>query len=384
MMKSKRTDSKPIDISVQREGGRVILIPVGDWVTDNLAKMDQHLREMEAQIGGDQAVFDVRDLGRIDLAGAFVLGRTVRSCTRPHMSFAYIGEHRVAQKLMAEADANSEVCPALPEPRNLWHLILVRSGRAVMRALNEGVETTAFLGQLLITFWRVLTHPRRIRWNAIINVAEEAGVNALPIITLLAFFIGAVVAFLGANLLERFGAALFTVDLVALAVLREFGVMMMALILAGRSNSAFTAHIGAMKMRQEIDAMQVLGMDTFEVLVLPRVVACIIMAPILAFAATMAGLVGGGLVTWAVLDVSPSLFVTRMQENVPLIHFWVGIAKAPVFALAISLIGCRQGLLVEGNVQSLGERTTASVVQALFTVIFIDAVFAMIYLELDW
>ncbi len=383
-MRKQARETKPIDISLIREDGRVVLAPTGDWVTDNLAAMDKRLRAIEAKIGAEPAVFDVRALGRIDLAGAFVLGRTVRSCSRPHMDFDFIGEHRSAQKLMAEADANSEVCPIPAAPRSLVQLVLVRSGRAVMRALNEGVETAAFFGQLLMTFGRVVTHPRRIRWNAIINVAEEAGVNALPIIALLAFFIGAVVAFLGANLLGRFGASLFTVDLVALAVLREFGVMMMALILAGRSNSAFTAHIGAMKMRQEIDAMQVLGMDTFEVLVLPRVIACIIMAPVLAFAATMAGLVGGGLVTWAVLDVSPTLFVTRMQENIPLIHFWVGIAKAPVFALAISTIGCRQGLLVESNVQSLGERTTASVVQALFTVIFIDAVFAMIYLELDW
>ncbi len=381
-MAAKQKQSEPIGIFLDRKDGHVVLVPAGDWVMDNLAAIDKDLRDLEEEIGTSPAVFDVRGLGRIDLAGAFVLGRTVRSCERPHMEFQYIGKHSIAQKLMAEADANSEVCPLPPPPRNLLDEVLTRSGRAVMRALDEGVQTAAFLGQLLMTFGRVLTHPRRMRWNAIVNVAEEAGVNALPIIALLAFFIGAVVAFLGANLLTRFGASLFTVDLVALAVLREFGVMMMALILAGRSNSAFTAHIGAMKMRQEIDAMQVLGMDTFEVLVLPRVIACVVMAPVLAFAATIAGLIGGGLVTWAVLDVSPTLFVSRMQENVPLVHFWVGIAKAPVFALAISIIGCRQGLLVEGNVQSLGERTTASVVQALFTVIFIDAVFAMVYLEL--
>lgn len=376
--------TKVIDISITTEKGRVVLTPTGDWVTDNLAKMDKKLRAYEAQIGNEPAVFDIRDLGQIDLAGAFVLGRTVRSCARPHIHFQYIGDHRAAKKLMAEADAKSDVCPKPPPPRHLIHYLLSRCGQAIVRALSEGVQTAAFFGQLLLTFARAIINPRRIRWNAIINVAEEAGLNALPIITLLAFFIGAVVAFLGANLLSRFGAALFTVDLVALAVLREFGVMMMALILAGRSNSAFTAHIGAMRMRQEIDAMQVLGMDTFEVLVLPRVVACVLMAPVLAFAATMAGLVGGGLISWAVLDVSPSLFINRMQENVPLLHLWVGLMKAPVFALAISLIGCRQGLLVEGNVQSLGERTTASVVQALFTVIFIDAVFAMIFLELNW
>ena len=373
-----------IDFAVTEEDGRVVIAPVGDWVTENLWRVDARLRALEAQIGDREAVFDVRGLGRIDLAGAFVLGRTVRSCARPHVQFQYIGTHDAAQKLMAEADSHSDVCPLPPPPRPLLTQVLARSGRAVLRALGDGVATAAFFGELLLTFWRAIRQPRRIRWNAIVNVAEEAGVNALPIITILSFFLGAVVAFMGANLLRRFGASLFTVDLVSLAVLREFGVMVMALILAGRSDSAFTAQIGAMKMRQEIDAMQVLGMDPFEVLVLPRVIACVIMAPVLGFAAMMTGLLGGMLVTWAVLDVSPSLFISRMQANVPLIHFWVGIAKAPVFAIAIATIGCRQGLLVEGNVQSLGKRTTASVVQSLFTVIFLDAVFAMIYLELDW
>lgn len=144
-MKTNRHDSKPIDISIQREDGRVILVPTGDWVTENLAKMDKHLRTLEDQVGADPAIFDVRELGRIDLAGAFVLGRTVRSCSRPHMDFDFIGEHRIAQKLMAEADANSEVCPPPPAPHNILDLILIRSGRAVVQALQEGVETAAFL-----------------------------------------------------------------------------------------------------------------------------------------------------------------------------------------------------------------------------------------------
>jgi phospholipid/cholesterol/gamma-HCH transport system permease protein len=214
-------------------------------------------------------------------------------------------------------------------------------------------------------------------------VMEEAGVNALPIVVVLTFFIGAVVAFMGANLLETFGASVFTVELVGIAVLREFGVLITAIMLAGRSDSAFTAAIGSMKMQQEIDAMRVLGLDPYEALVVPRVIACVFMAPLLTFGAMMAGIFGGMMVSWATLDISPGFFITRMHETIDWSHFWVGMSKAPVFGLVIAIIGCKQGMQVGGDVESLGRRVTASVVQSIFMVIVIDAIFAMMYLELD-
>jgi phospholipid/cholesterol/gamma-HCH transport system permease protein len=208
-------------------------------------------------------------------------------------------------------------------------------------------------------------------------------VNALPIIAVLAFFIGAVVAYIGANLLETFGASVFTVELVGIAVLREFGVVITAIMLAGRSDSAFTAAIGSMKMQQEIDAMKVIGLDPYEVLVLPRVIACIVMAPLLTFAAMLSGIFGGMMVSWSALDISPSFFILRMQDTLDWTHFMVGLSKAPVFGLVVAIIGCRQGMKVGGDVESLGSRVTASVVQSIFAVIVIDALFAMMYLELD-
>ena len=229
----------------------------------------------------------------------------------------------------------------------------------------------------------MLVNPTKMRWTSTIHLMETAGVDALPIISVLSFFIGAVVAFMGASLLETFGASVFTVDLVGIAVLREFGVIITAILLAGRSDSAFTAAIGSMKMQQEIDAMKVMGLDPYEVLVLPRVIACVVMAPLLTLSAMVAGVFGGMLVSWMTLDISPNFFLTRLNDTIDLKHFLVGMSKAPVFGLVIAIVGCRHGLQVGGDVESLGKRVTTSVVQAIFAVIVIDALFAMMYLELD-
>jgi phospholipid/cholesterol/gamma-HCH transport system permease protein len=212
---------------------------------------------------------------------------------------------------------------------------------------------------------------------------EIAGVDALPIVVLLAFAIGLVVAYLGARILGDFGASVFTVELVAFSMMREFGVVITAILLAGRTGSAFTAEIGAMKMRQEVDAMRVMGLEPMEALVVPRVIAMLIMTPILTFAAIMAGIIGGMLVAWGALGVSPLLYFTRISENVEAQHFWVGMSKSPAFAVVIAIIGCKQGLSVGDDVGSLGRRVTASVVQAIFMVILLDALFAIWFLELD-
>ena len=187
---------------------------------------------------------------------------------------------------------------------------------------------------------------------------------------------------MGANLLGQLGFSVFTVELVGIAVLREFGVLITAIMLAGRSDSAFTASIGAMKMQQEVDAMRVLGLDPFEALVLPRVVACVLMAPLLTFGAMISGIFGGMLVAWTAQDISPALFFTRFHAELDWSHFWVGMSKAPVFGMVVAIVGCRQGMEVKGDVESLGRRVTASVVQSIFAVIVLEALFAMMYLEL--
>ena len=197
------------------------------------------------------------------------------------------------------------------------------------------------------------------------------------------FFIGAVVGLLGANMLRQFGAEVFAVELIGIAVLREFNIIITAVLLAGRSASSFAAELGSMKMNQEIDAMQVMGVDPFEALVLPRFVALLMTIPLLTFVATLAGLFGGLVVVWSVLHLGPTFFLQRIVDNVGAVHFWVGMSKAPVMAIVIAGIGCRQGLEVGGDVESLGRRVTAAVVHAIFAIIMIDAAFALVFMKLN-
>jgi phospholipid/cholesterol/gamma-HCH transport system permease protein len=247
----------------------------------------------------------------------------------------------------------------------------------------EGFETLAFLGHLLAVVVRVAAHPKRMRWATCFNIAERAGLDAIPIVAITTFFIGAVVGFLGSNELAQFGAQVFAVELIGIAVMREFNIIITAVLLAGRSASSFAAEIGAMKMSQEIDAMRIMGIDPFEALVLPRFIALLVTIPLLTFVATLAGLTGGLIVSWTVLGLSPSFFFNRIVDNVGVTQFWLGMAKAPVMALVIAGIGCRQGMEVGGDVESLGRRVTTAVVHAIFSIILLDAIFALVYMKLD-
>jgi phospholipid/cholesterol/gamma-HCH transport system permease protein len=261
--------------------------------------------------------------------------------------------------------------------------MLVRGGQNIENIRSDAYQTLAFFGRLISTLGRILVRPSRLRLAPTVALMERAGIDALPIIATTNFFIGATVGFLGANLLAQFGASVFTVELIGVASLREFGVLITAVLLAGRSASSFAAELGAMKMNQEVDAMQVMGVDPFEALVVPRFVALTTMTPLLTFVAMIASISGGMLVSWGVLDLSPTFFLERMLANVAPTNFWLGMVKAPFFAVVIAAIGCRQGLEVGGDVEQLGRRVTIAVVQAIFSIIVIDAVFALIFMELN-
>ena len=225
--------------------------------------------------------------------------------------------------------------------------------------------------------------PRKIRWPVVVNMMERAGLDAIPIVAVTTFFIGAVVAFIGVDMLQQFGAEVFSVELIGVAVVREFNIVITAVLLSGRSASAFAAEIGSMKMNQEIDAMQVMGVDPFEALVFPRFAALVITIPLLTFVATLAGLFGGLVVVWSTLGMGPAFFLQRLVDSVSVNHFYVALSKAPVMAAVIAAIGCRQGMEVGGDVESLGRRVTAAVVHAIFAIIMLDAVFALIYMQLN-
>ena len=383
MATAARSDGQTASLTTRTEDGLLVVEPRGDWVINGIGKFESAIRKIEeSQDPGDIRI-DLSGLGRIDTAGAYLLGRTVRQCGDPDGDWHYIGGHESARTLMADMRRRLAHCPPEDADAGGFMAVMARIGRGAEEAWEETWDTFAFFGRVLTTGFGVMAMPARMRWTATVHIMETAGVNALPIIAVLSFFIGAVVAFMGANLLETFGASVFTVELVGLSVLREFGVLITAILLAGRSDSAFTAAIGSMKMQQEIDAMKVMGLDPFEVLVVPRVIACVLMAPLLTFAAMVTGVFGGMLVSWMTLDISPNFFLTRMQDSVDWSHFMVGMSKAPVFGLVIAIIGCRHGLKVGGDVESLGTRVTTSVVQSIFAVIVIDALFAMMYLELD-
>lgn len=369
-----------IGFEVRRDRAGVVIVPRGDWLTETVGAIDAQLRRLEAE--GGAAAVDLSGLGRVDTSGAYVLSRLLRAPAGADPDAALIGEHSGARALMALVRDSVAPSEPAPEPGPGFIQLLERAGRGLQNAVDTSISTLGFFGEIVAAAGRGIVRPHTIRWAPTFHVMEQAGLNALPIVATLSFFVGAVIAYLGANILQQFGVELFAVELVVFSVLREFGVVITAIMLAGRSDSAFTAQIGSMRMQQEIDAMRVLGLDPVDALVLPRVIACLVMTPLLTFGAMMMGIFGGMMVLWMALDIAPGAFVVSMQ-NVPIQHFWVGMSKAPVFALVIATIGCRHGLEVENDVESLGKRVTASVVQSIFSVIVIDAVFAMIYLELD-
>lgn len=363
-------------------GDHTQLILRGDWVVTGLASVDQDLQNLVGTASVDVTRVDLSEVGAVDTAGAFLIDRTLRTLgTDPVLDGARVEVQALLQQARTLA-TQEEHAPPVHEEGHGFVDLLERTGRNAEHMWQEALESLSFLGATLVALSAIIWRPAKMRWTALVSVMEEAGLDAVPIIAFLSFFVGMVVAFIGATTLAQFGATIFVVELVGFGVLRELGGVLVAIIIAGRTNSAFTAQIGAMKMRQEIDAMQTLGLNPMHVIVAPRVLAMMIMVPVLTFIGMLTAIAGGMAVGWLVLDVNPTVFFNRLQDNVPLEQFWIGMSKAPVFGLAIALIGCRQGLEVGGSVQSLGSHTTKSVVQALFAIIVIDALFAIFYMEL--
>lgn len=246
------------------------------------------------------------------------------------------------------------------------------------------VALLGFMGLTLEALVRNLVRPKSWRVTAVVAQIEDTGLNAVPIVALLTFMVGAVIAFLGATVLADFGATIYTVNLVAFSFLREFAVLLTAILMAGRTASAFTAQLGSMKANEEIDAIRMLGLNPIDVLVLPRVLALLVSMPLLTFVGMMSGIFGGMLVCAVSLDISPTMFLTLFQESIQLRHFLLGMAKAPIFAFVIAIIGCLEGFKVSGSSQSVGAHTTSAVVQAIFIVILLDALAALFFMEMGW
>lgn len=351
----------------------------GDWTSTGLGRAGDALRREAKDVS--EVKLDVSALGRFDTSGAFALNQAVAG-REVAADFDSRPDVRRLVDLVAAAQPK-QPSARRRRPTPILH-VFDRTGQAVSNIGSQMHRDAVFNGRLVVTLLRTLLNPRRLRVAPLINQMDSTGLNAVPIIATLSFFVGAVIAFLGSSLLGQFGAQVFTVELIGIAVLREFGVLLTAIILAGRSASSYAAAIGSMKMNQEIDAMEVMGVDPFEALVVPRFLAMQIMFPLLTFVSIAAGLAGGMLVCWTALDLSPAFFFQRLLDNVGPLNFWVGIIKAPVFAGVIAAVGARQGLQVGGDVESLGARVTSAVVQAIFAIIVIDAIFALLATELGY
>ena len=369
------------EFSVRSAGETSTVALTGDWTANTLG--DAPARLAQALKSRGLSILDIRKVRRLDTAGAYALVRAAGADFDVKTIKARPESGRLLELVAAAVRVEA---PPVKAPRG-FHELTVRIGKGVVNTGYEWIDTLAFLGHLLVVVARAVvflfTDPKRIRWAAIFTLAERAGLDAIPIVAVTSFFIGAVVGLLGANMLSQFGAQVFAVELIGIAVLREFNIIITAVLLAGRSASAFAAELGSMKMNQEIDAMQVMGVDPFEALVLPRFIALLAIIPLLTFVATLAGLVGGLVVVWTALDLGPAFFLQRIVDNVGPVHFWVGMSKGPVMAAVIAGIGCRQGLEVGGDVESLGRRVTAAVVHAIFAIIMIDAAFALLFMKLN-
>ena len=320
-------------------------------------------------------VLDLTGVTALDTAGAWLILSNARRYG------AEITGATPAQTELLEA-VRAALPPAERPKRPPRHVELLdrvdRLGRRTAAALGDLAQLIGFFGQVVAGIVLTLVRPWRLRLTSLVFHMQETGLNAVPIVALMSFLIGIVIAYQGADQLRQFGAEVYVVDLISISVLRELGILLTAIIVAGRSASAFTAAIGAMKMQEEVDAMRTLGLDPIEVLVLPRVLALLLMLPVLGLIADLSGLLGGVLMAWFELGISPGMFRTRLLD-VDVIHYLVGLSKAPFFAVIIGVIGCFQGMQVKGNTESLGRLTSRAVVQAIFMVILADSTFSILF-----
>lgn len=324
---------------------------------------------------------DLAAAARIDTAGAWALAMLRRRLEQAGRGMTVTGAGETTLAFLGTVDAAIPEGERPPEPRLGLADRLEHLGRAVAGSVGFLLALTGYLGLFLARLARSALHPRQFRLTSLVHHCQEVGLKAVPIVAVMAFLIGVVLAFQGAAQLRQFGAEIFVVDLIAISILRELGILLTAIIVAGRTASAYTAAIGSMRMREELDAMRTLGLDPADVLFVPRILALLLMLPILGLVANVAGLLGGALMAWTQLGISPAMFQTRLVEGTGMSHVLVGMIKAPVFALIIGVVGCHAGMQVERDTESLGRMTSNAVVTAIFAVILTDAVFSIFFAQ---
>ena len=334
-------------------------------------------REIDAE--ADPVTIDLSGVERMDTVGAWLVYRAVRD-----RGAKVAGATPESQSLLDQVAEFDRPVQVHPDEKSSVTRVVAELGEWIAETGRTLVGLLGFFGATLVSMANLVSRPRRFRWNAVVQRFDVVGVRALGIIGLMSFLIGVVIGQQGAVQLQQFGAEVYTINLIGRITVRELGTLMTAIMVAGRSGSAFAAQLGTMKITEEIDAMRTIGVSPIEALVIPRLIAAVVMMPLLAFWAMLMSLLGGGIFVWLSLGIPPLTYIQRLQEVIPITDLWVGLIKAPVFGFIIALAGCFQGMLVESNSEEVGLRTTTAVVQSIFLVIVIDAVFAVFFSSVGW
>lgn len=368
-------------VESRHEDGLWRLVLTGHWTVAAATGIDRALRALPSA-AAQHVVIDMDQVAALDTTGAWLVWRTIKALNAQGIETELAGAAAPYASLIETVSRSAQAFPEPPARRNAFVAMVERVGRATITALVEARDLINFLGHVVIVFTHSIVRPHRIRLTPLVFHMEQSGLNAMPIVGLISFLIGVVLAFQGAQQLARFGVEIFTVNIVASGVLREMGVLLTAIMLAGRSGSAFTAQIGTMKVNEEVDAMRTIGLDPMELLVLPRLWALVICLPLLTFFANVMGLAGGAIMATTQLDITFFQFARQLSAATTLWTFWIGIIKAPVFGFVIGLVGCYEGLRVSGSAESVGRLTTRSVVESIFLVIVLDAFFSIFFAEI--
>ena len=375
---------QPPRFSSETDGRSIRFLLTGSWTIDASESLERGASAMVAEAGAlGHATFDLAEIDRLDTAGAWLVERSRRALIDRGIGTDVTHlkpEHRI---LLAEIEGRDAAVPAPPRGSPLIGFF-ADIGEAVVTFGRDMLAGVAFLGELTASLGKLALMPFRFRLTAMVFHIEAIAFRSVPIIALINFLVGAIVAQQGIFQLQRFGATTFAADLIGVLVLRELGVLLTSIMIAGRTGSAITAEIGSMKMREEIDALRVMGLSAMDVLVVPRLLALIVSLPMLTFVADMSAIFGGIVTGWLYGGISPAAFVHRLQVAITESTFAVGLIKAPFMALVIGLIAAVEGLKVEGSAESLGRQVTASVVKSIFMVILVDGVFAIFFASIEF
>ncbi len=366
-------------VSGQARGDSVELSAAGSWTAEYAGAIEPQVESATRAITVRSIAINLSRIEYLDTYGAWLIERTLRNWIGEGRDARIVGLREDYRGLFEKVHAGTQtLTPPPPRPNSI--MATLESVGMTMSSVGADLMLLAqMLGSLMVAFARVVRRPTTFRFTSMIHQLERVGWRAVPIILLITVLIGAILAQQGIFHFRKFGADIYVIDMVGVLVLREIGVLIVCIMVAGRSGSSYTAELGAMRMREEIDALRTMGFDPIEVLILPRIIALMIAVPVLTFLGSMAALYGGGLVSWLYGGIQPEVFLTRLREAVTGTTFEVGMIKAPFMALVIGVVACVEGLQVQGSAESLGEKTTNSVVKSIFLVIVLDGIFAMFF-----